>query len=312
MSSEKIRLQEREETPLNKKEEKIKRVLARELARFDSEKQRPRSREEDPVILITAFEPFGGYETNSSQMILNALPSELPGIKIVKQLLPVSFERAPYRLAEVIRLTHPSSMIGLGQAAGRDLVTIEKIAINLMDSKQADADGARPNSLPVSAIGADCIFTNLPVDEMLRAMNGNGTCAKLSLSAGSYVCNTVMYQMVSQARSNDTYEKYGGFIHIPLLKEQDVPERAQALPKLPMETVSQAVLRGIQVLASQLEGSKEKSRGISIDEYTRMAIQQAAQRAEMEAGHKTRKRGRPRKLRLVDVEDNPASDGSEQ
>lgn len=96
-------------------------------------------------ILITAFEPFGGAETNITQSILSLLPDSFADWAIEKVCLPVSFKRAPIVLREAIATYSPDLVIMLGQCPAGENIRLERFAINMMDSSKADNDGYIPN-----------------------------------------------------------------------------------------------------------------------------------------------------------------------
>ena len=183
-------------------------------------------------ILITAFSPFGGDAQNASQEILNALPATLGGVRLEKRLLPVSFRSAPQLALEAAERLRPEAIVCLGQAAGRDAVTPERVAVNLMDAAKPDNDGYQPVDEPVIPNAPAAYFSTLPVKAMVEAMQRVDAPARLSDTAGTYVCNALMYAMLHQTKDVPC-----GFIHVPYLTEQG-KEDAPSLSK-------ECVLRGI-------------------------------------------------------------------
>ena len=191
-------------------------------------------------ILITAFSPFGGDALNASQEILNALPETLGGVRLEKRLLPVSF-RASSRLAlEAAERLRPEAIVCLGQAGGRDVVTPERVAVNLMDAAISDSDGFQPEDEPVIPNAPAAYFSTLPVKAMVEAMQRVGVPARLSNSAGTYVCNALMFAMLHQTKDIPC-----GFIHVPYLTEQGKGETAPSLPK---ETILRGAAACLQIL----------------------------------------------------------------
>lgn len=103
------------------------------------------------IVLITAFEPFGGAETNITQSVLSLLSDSIAGWAIEKVCLPVSFKRAPIVLREAIAACAPDFVIMLGQCPAGDNIRLERFAINMMDSTKADNDGYIPNEETIIA-----------------------------------------------------------------------------------------------------------------------------------------------------------------
>ena len=159
-------------------------------------------------ILSTAFEPFGGAETNITQSVLSLLPDSIAGWAIEKVYLPVSFMRAPIALREAIATCSPDLVIILGQCSAGENIRLERFAINMMDSSKADNDGYIPSEETIYALQPLALQTPLPVKELVRLCTDNVQPVQISNSAGLYVCNRVYYEAL-----------YGRqkalFIHIP-------------------------------------------------------------------------------------------------
>ena len=191
-------------------------------------------------ILLTAFAPFGGDAKNASQEILNALPDVLCGVRLEKRLLPVSFRAAPQIAAEAAASLRPEAIVCLGQAGGRDAVTPERVAVNLMDATSPDNDGFQPVDEPIFPDGPAAYFSTLPVKALVETMQGIGVPARLSDTAGTYVCNALMYAMLHRVKDVPC-----GFIHVPYLTEQG---KGSETPSLPRELVLRGITACLQIL----------------------------------------------------------------
>ena len=110
-------------------------------------------------ILITGFAPFGGETINPSYEAVRLLPETIGEHRITKLELPVTFEGAPALLAEKVRALNPDILISAGQAGGRPNITLERVAINLMDARIPDNDGYSPEDVPVEKDGETAYFT---------------------------------------------------------------------------------------------------------------------------------------------------------
>jgi pyroglutamyl-peptidase len=165
-------------------------------------------------VLLAGFEPFGGAERNPSQDAVQALDGTrlAEGSMLHAVVLPVRFGAAFEVLAAAIERTRPQLVLGLGLAASRGEIAIERVALNLCDAAMADNAGLRPCDTPVIERGPPALFTSLPVKPMLAALQEAGVPAALSLSAGSYVCNEVFYRLLhAQAEGHPL----AGFVHLP-------------------------------------------------------------------------------------------------
>ncbi len=163
-------------------------------------------------MIVTGFEPFGGESVNASWEAVKGLT----GVQTV--LLPVSFRRATAMIRE-ITAQHPDAVICVGEAGGREKISVERVAVNLMDARIPDNDGFQPVDIPISAIGPAAYFSTLPTRKMAVKMEN----AELSYTAGTYVCNAVFYTLMDAVR--DTIP--AGFIHVP--KTMEIPKITEAL-----------------------------------------------------------------------------------
>ena len=170
-------------------------------------------------LVVTAFEPFMQESVNSSLKVLEALPEQVDGVKIFKMVVPVEFYRCISVVIEDIERLSPIAVLSLGQAGGRDAITPERIAINIADSKIPDNIGAMPVDEPINIYGEAAFFSTLPVKEMTEAIQKLGIKAALSNTAGTYVCNYLMYSILDFLYENEL-DIPAGFMHLPYLDEQ--------------------------------------------------------------------------------------------
>lgn len=183
-----------------------------------------------PTVLVTGFEPFAGAPVNPSGEVARRL-AELghPDCRIVADVLPVSFARAAPLLAAAIDAHDPDIVIALGLAETRHAITPERVAINLADARIADNDGDQPRDAAIELHGPAARFTGLPVKAIAHDIASAGISAEVSLSAGSFVCNHVFYELmgiVEQRAAQHAAGRAGehdadarplraGFIHVP-------------------------------------------------------------------------------------------------
>ncbi len=197
-------------------------------------------------ILVTAFDAFGGEKINPTELILGKLPEQICGAKLIKQLLPTSYDRAPVILCEKIAEACPDVIIMLGQAGGRRGVTPERIAINCQDAKIADNDGVMYRNVPIYADGREAYFATLPVSMLADRLTDAGIPSYVSNSAGTFVCNRVMYEALRLTCGTGTK---AGFVHIPYIPEQ-TEDKPDGTPSLPLDDAERAVEVLIKALLS--------------------------------------------------------------
>jgi len=161
-------------------------------------------------ILLTGFEPFGGRERNLSWEAVSALRCD--GVRT--ECLPVSFTRAPKQLVRLMDEYQPQVLLMFGLSSKRDKVTVERVAINVMDSICPDNDGCRPIDEPVSPEGETAYLATLPIKDIVESLNESGIQASVSNSAGTYVCNAAMYSALKHIDETQQH-CIAGFIHLP-------------------------------------------------------------------------------------------------
>lgn len=186
-------------------------------------------------LLLTGFDPFGGEACNPSYEALKLLPDEIEGAEVVTLELPTVFGKAGDALEAEIEACHPDVVLCIGQAGGRSAITVEKVAINLRDARIPDNSGAAPVDEPVRPDGPSAYFSNLPVKAMVEALREHGIPAFLSYSAGTFVCNDLMYTLLYLID-----RKYpalrGGFLHVPYSMEQAV-SKPSGTPSMALEQI---------------------------------------------------------------------------
>lgn len=170
-------------------------------------------------ILLTGFDPFAGDTINPAYEALKGLPDSINGVTLIKEEIPTVFHESADLLKEKIEEVNPDVIVCIGQAGGRVSVTPERVAINVDDARIADNKGNQPTDKKIQEDGPAGYFSTLPIKAMVEKMQENHIPARISNSAGTFVCNHVMYQalyMVDHFYPN----KKAGFIHVPFIPEQ--------------------------------------------------------------------------------------------
>ncbi|MFV0363837.1 MAG: pyroglutamyl-peptidase I [Suipraeoptans sp.] len=190
-------------------------------------------------ILITGFDPFGGADINPAYEAVKQLPDTIGKAKIVKLEIPTVFEKDGIVLQKAIEEQEPDVVICVGQAGGRSGVSVEKVAINLIEARIPDNDGQQPFDVKVKEDGETAYFAKLPVKAMVSKIKEGGIPSSISYTAGTYVCNDIMYRLLYLCETK--YPKMrGGFIHVPYLPEQ-VVNLPDGTPSMPAEMIAKAL-----------------------------------------------------------------------
>ena len=170
-------------------------------------------------LLITGFDPFGGELINPSWEAVKLLPEKIGGFDITKMQIPTVFGKAADTVLSGAEKLCPDVIICVGQAGGRTAITPEVVAINLREARIADNEGNQPINTSIIPDGPTAYFSSLPIRAMVENVRENGIPANISYSAGTFVCNEVMYRLLYLADKKYHHIK-GGFIHVPYTAAQ--------------------------------------------------------------------------------------------
>ena len=203
-------------------------------------------------LLMTGFEPFNGREVNASQRAVQAVSEQrFPGVDLATAILPVDRERGPAALFDAFHAAQPDVVLCLGEARGRMRISIERVAVNLLDFALPDNGGRQVCDEPIVAGGPAAYFATLPVRALLDTLRQAGIPAELSLTAGAFLCNQVAYTLL-HAIAQERIPCRAGFIHLPLLPERAAVEPI-AVPSMSLDTMQRALALVVQALSGRVE-----------------------------------------------------------
>ncbi|MCR5795619.1 MAG: pyroglutamyl-peptidase I [Solobacterium sp.] len=194
------------------------------------------------TILVTGFEPFGEDTVNPSWEAVKLLDDEFEGVRIIKKLLPVVMGKASDMVLEVLESERPDAVVSVGLAGGRKAVSIERIGINCDDYRIADNGGNTPQDQKIAADGPDGIFATIPVRKIKEALDAKGIPAEISNTAGTYLCNHVLYKTLYACRQGYPHA-VSGFIHVPC-----TPEMAGSRPSMELSMIKDALEEALRVI----------------------------------------------------------------
>ncbi len=190
-------------------------------------------------IMITGFDPFGGESVNPAYEAIKLLPDEIGGAKIIKLEVPTVFKKAGEALKAGIEAYQPDAVICVGQAGGRSGMSVEKVAINFVDARIPDNEQNQPVDQIIEEDGETAYFATVPVKAMTAKMRENGIPAFVSYTAGTFVCNELMYELLYMI--DKKYPKIrGGFIHVPFAMGQTV-DKPNGTPAMSLESIAQGL-----------------------------------------------------------------------
>lgn len=202
-------------------------------------------------ILVTGFDPFGGEKVNPALEAVKLLPSEIHGAEVRWAEIPTVFHKSSEVLEAEIKRYQPDVVLCIGQAGGRASLTPERVAINQDDARIPDNEGNQPIDTSIRTDGATAYFSQLPIKAMVQAIKEEGLPATVSNTAGTFVCNHLMYQALYLADKKFPNMR-AGFMHIPYMTEQVINKPNTASMNLT------DIIRGIEAAIGAIVDYKDK------------------------------------------------------
>lgn len=196
-------------------------------------------------ILLTGFEPWGEWPLNPSGAVARALHgAAIGGYEVVSAVLPVVHGEDVAIVVPLIAEHRPRAVVSLGLHGGASVLHVERVAINLKVIDEADA--------PVAPGGPDAFFSTLPTRAMVQAMRQAGVPAKLTYSAGTFLCNHVMYSVLHHVAVHAP-DIRAGFVHVPPTPDL-MAERGGAQASMALADIQRGVTAGLLAVADFLNG----------------------------------------------------------
>lgn len=211
-------------------------------------------------VLVTGFDPFGREAINPAFLAMEKVKDRIPGARISKLEVPTVFHRSIQVLKEAIEKEKPDIVLCLGQAGGRYDISIERLAINLDDARIEDNEGNQPIDEKIFEDGENAYFTKLPIKAMVKNIRDQGIPASVSNTAGTFVCNHLMYGLLYMIEKDYPHIR-GGFIHVPFIPDQ-VLEKTNS-PSMSLEDITKAIEHAIEAALGNDEDIVETGGKIS-------------------------------------------------
>ena len=189
-------------------------------------------------LLITGFDPFGEHSVNPSWEAVRQLPDQIGSYELCKLNIPTIYATAAAMVIRSAEALGADAVLCVGLAGGRDAVTPERIAVNIRDARLPDNAGRLCSGEKIAQDGPAAYFSSMPVESMAQAIRDAHIPASVSNTAGTYVCNDVLYSLLHHF---DGSPIRCGFIHVPNLPHQDQPG-------LPLEQIRQALTAAIKAI----------------------------------------------------------------
>ena len=197
-------------------------------------------------LLLTAFDPFGGDAINPALEAVKLVADKIGRFDIVKLEVPTVFRKSIDTVAKAIEEEKPDVVLCIGQAGGRFEITPERVAINVDDARIKDNEGNQPIDIKIFEDGENAYFTTLPIKAMVEAIREANLPAAVSNTAGTFVCNHLMYGVLYTLAKKYPHIK-GGFTHVPFIPAQ-VARRTPVAPYMAVEDIKRGLEAAIAAI----------------------------------------------------------------
>jgi len=188
-------------------------------------------------VLLTGFDPFGGESINPAYEAVKLVKETIGECEVIKLEIPTVFNKSVEYIEKGIVEHRPDMVLAIGQAGGRATISVERVGINVDDARIPDNDGNQPIDEVIFSDGENAYFSNLPIKKMVSAMQEQHVPSSVSNSAGTYVCNHVLYSIMYLIHKKFPHLR-GGFIHVPFIPDQ---VKGKDIPSLPVETIKKGI-----------------------------------------------------------------------
>jgi pyroglutamyl-peptidase len=205
--------------------------------------------------LVTGFEGYGGRGRNPAGETAMALDSRVVGgVRLAGRRLPVSYDLLAAGLTGLMDDLKPDIVISLGLWPGESVIRLERIGINVADFEIPDNEGAFRTDAPILGNGGPAIMATLPNREIRGALLAAGIPARISSTAGTFLCNATLYTTLAHAATMRRAPRTG-FIHVPYLPEQvaEVLETVEGERRLELHQRADTASMDLGVMVRALE-----------------------------------------------------------
>lgn len=196
-------------------------------------------------ILLSGFEPFDGEDINPSLEAIKLVKENINGSKVVKLELPVVFNKAVDIVCDELSKNEYDAVLMIGQAGGRKNITPERVAININDARIVDNEGNKPTDEIISKDSPAAYFSTLPIRKMLEYMKSKNIPCDISNSAGTFVCNNLMFGVLDYINRNNM-NTIAGFMHVPYVEDQIKDKKD--MPYLKMDIIVEGIEACIEAI----------------------------------------------------------------
>jgi len=204
-------------------------------------------------ILIAGFEPFGGDKVSPSEMVARSLEGAmLSGRTVVARIVPVETRNVRERFEQALIADDPEIVVLLSQFGGRTALSLERVSVNVLDFEYPDNVGVMRKGDVVSRGGAEARLSNFPFERIVEAWHGSGVPGYVSNSAGTFIGNQALYEMLALTE-HATPPILVGLLHLPYLPAQAIASGSESTPSMSFDLMKKGVEVMIEALVPWVE-----------------------------------------------------------
>ena len=204
-------------------------------------------------VLLTGFAPFGPHLVNPSELLVRSLDGGVIGGRSVSaRVFPVETSTVRDFIDAALREVQPAFVVGVGVAAGRPSLALERAALNVLDFEIADTAGVVRKNDPIQPGGPDARLTTLPLNEVIDAWTAAGVPGYVSNSAGTYLCNQWLYEALALT-ANASPPIPVGFVHVPALPSQAIAMGAERTPSMTLDLMRKGLETALETIGAWLD-----------------------------------------------------------
>ncbi|MGA7571631.1 MAG: hypothetical protein WBG27_14855 [Candidatus Aquilonibacter sp.] len=199
-------------------------------------------------ILIAGFEPFAGDKINPSEMVARSFEGALlSGRSVASRVIPVETRNVRERFEQALLVDQPDIVILLSQLGGRTALSLERVAVNVLDFETPDNVGVMRKGDVVARGGPEARISNLPFEKIVEAWSAAGVPGYVSNSAGTFIGNQALYEMLALTE-NAVPPAIVGLVHLPYLPAQAIAAGSDSNPSMSFDVMK----KGIEIMAETL------------------------------------------------------------
>jgi len=195
-------------------------------------------------VLVAGFEPFGGDKVSPSEMLARSCEGRLiAGRQIAVRVIPVETRNVRERFETALLEDDPDIVIALSVFGGRTALSLERVAVNVLDFDFPDNVGVMRKGDVISRGGVDARLSNVPFERIVDAWQANAVPGYVSNAAGTFIGNQALYEILGLTE-NAVSPVIVGLVHVPYLPAQAIAAGAGSSPSMSLDLMK----KGLEVL----------------------------------------------------------------